>query len=116
MAKEGKYLFVVSMDVDADKEDLFNEVYDKEHIPYLVEVPGVFSVTRLEKEPLTMSIGGEQRTIDMEDEPKYTAIYEIDSPDVLVSETWAAAVERGRWSSEVRPYTSNRRHVLRRVL
>lgn len=63
-----------------------------------------------------MSIGGEQRTIDMGDEPKYTAIYEIDGPEVLVSETWAEAVERGRWSSEVRPYTSNRRHVLRRVL
>ena len=27
------YLFVVSMDVNADKEALFNEVYDSEHIP-----------------------------------------------------------------------------------
>ena len=27
-----KYLFVASMDVDPDKEDLFNEVYDTEHI------------------------------------------------------------------------------------
>ena len=26
-----KYLFVASMDVDPDKEDLFNEVYDTEH-------------------------------------------------------------------------------------
>ena len=25
-----KYLFVASMDVDPDKEDLFNEVYDTE--------------------------------------------------------------------------------------
>ena len=36
-----KYLFVVSMDVDPDKEDLFNEVYDTEHIPNLSKVPGV---------------------------------------------------------------------------
>ena len=30
-----KYLFVVSMDVDKDKEALFNEVYDTEHVPLL---------------------------------------------------------------------------------
>jgi hypothetical protein len=26
------------------------------------------------------------------------------------------AVEKGRWPSEVRPHTSNRRHVVRKVL
>ena len=30
-----KYLFVVSMDVQPDKEALFNEVYDTEHVPLL---------------------------------------------------------------------------------
>ena len=29
----GKYLFIVSMDVAKEKEALFNEVYDKEHVP-----------------------------------------------------------------------------------
>jgi hypothetical protein len=38
----------------------------------------------------------------------YVAIYEIDSPDVLLSKEWAEAGEKGRWPSEVRPYTSNR--------
>lgn len=116
MVREGKYLFIVSMDVDEGIEDLFNEVYDDEHIPFLCKVPGVFSVTRLQKEPLTMSIGGEQRTINVEDEPKYTAIYEISDPEVLVSEDWAKAVEQGRWSTEVRPHTNNRRHVLRQIM
>ena len=36
-----KYLFVASMDVDPEKEDLFNEVYDTEHVPNLLKVPGV---------------------------------------------------------------------------
>ena len=44
------------------------------------------------------------------------AIYEIESPAVLLSAEWAAASEQGRWGDEVRPYTHNRRHVLRRVL
>ena len=29
-----KYLFTARMDVEPEKEDLFNEVYDEEHIPY----------------------------------------------------------------------------------
>ena len=33
MALDAKYLYVVIMDVEPDKEALFNEIYDKEHIP-----------------------------------------------------------------------------------
>ena len=40
---------------------------------------------------------------------------DLESPDVLVSREWADAVEAGRWPGEVRPHTSNRRHVLREV-
>ena len=35
-----KYLFVVSMDVTKEKEALFNEVYDTEHVPLILTVPG----------------------------------------------------------------------------
>ncbi len=110
-----RYLFFASMDVTPEKEALFNEVYDTEHIPNLLKVPGVISVTRAETRPLRMSIGGEQRAIVAEGEPKHIAIYEIESPEVLVSQEWADAVEAGRWPGEVRPHTSNRRHVLREV-
>jgi len=106
------YLFVVSMDVDAEHEALFNEVYDTEHVPMLLEVPGVIGVRRYRREPFHMVMGGERRAMDAPGEPLYTAIYEIESPAVLTSEEWAAAVDRGRWPSEVRPYTRNRRHVL----
>ncbi len=111
-----KYLLIVSMDVEADKEALLNEVYEEEHVPILLTVPGVISITRLKSEPLTLSIGGEERTIVAEGEPKYTAFYEIESPDVLISKQWAVAVEAGRWAEQVRPYTTNRRHVLRKVI
>ena len=116
MAVAETYIFIASMDVDPDKEALFNEVYDTEHVPNLMKVPGVLSVTRLKQEPLTMSIGGARRTIAAEGEPAYTAIYELESPEVLVSPAWAEAVEAGRWPEQVRPYTRNRRHVLRKVM
>jgi hypothetical protein len=77
-------------------------------------VPGVVSVARFRTEPLTMSIGGERRTIVVEGEPRYTALYELESPAVLTSDAWAEAVERGRWPAEVRPHTRNRRHLLYR--
>ena len=112
----GKYLFYASMDVAPDKEALLHEVYDTEHVPSLLAVPGVISITRLETAPLTLSIGSEERQITAEGEPRFSAIYEIEGPEVLVSPEWAAAVEAGRWAGEVRPYTTNRRHVLRRVL
>jgi len=38
MPINSQYLFVASMDVDPDKEDLFNEVYDTEHVPNLLTV------------------------------------------------------------------------------
>ena len=53
--------------------------------------------------------------MDPGDEPKYSVIYELESPAVLLSPQWAEAGERGRWSTEVRPFTTNRRHILRKV-
>ena len=110
------YIFTVSMDVDADKEAIFNEVYDTEHIPLILKVPGVVSAKRYKMGPLTMMLGGEKKTIVMENEPAYLAIYELETPEVLVSEAWAKAVEAGRWPAQVRPYTKNRRHVMRKLI
>ena len=111
-----RYIFIASMDVAPEKEALFNEVYDQEHIPNLLKVPGVRSVTRFTSEPLVLAIGGELKTIVAEGEPRFSALYEIDGPEVLKSEAWAKAVEAGRWPGEVRPHTRNRRHVLRKIV
>lgn len=115
MTGKARYIFTASMDVDPDKEALFNEVYDTEHIPLIRKVPGVISARRATHVPLVMFIGGERKTIEAPGEPKYTAIYELESPEVLVSDGWAKAVDAGRWPGEVRPYTRNRRHVLRKL-
>jgi hypothetical protein len=114
MAK-ARYLFIASMDVEPDKEAIFNEVYDTEHIPMILKVPGVVSARRATTAPLAMVIGGERKTIVAEGEPKYSAYYELESPDVLTSEGWAKAVDAGRWPGEVRPFTRNRRHVLKKI-
>ena len=110
-----RYLFISSMDVDPDKEDLFNEVYDTEHIPNILKVPGVISVTRTALEPVTDG-GSQHRNYNPEGEPRYTAIYEIANPGIMAGDAWAKEAEKGRWASEVRPFTRNRRHILRKVI
>ena len=115
MHSKTRFLFTASMDVDPDKEALFNEVYDTEHVPELLKVPGVLAVYRSTLAPLKMSIGGELKTIVAEGEPKHSAIYELESAEVLTGSAWAKAVEAGRWAGQVRPYTKNRRHTLRKL-
>lgn len=114
MPIQTRYLFSAAMDVEPAKDALFNEVYDGEHVPLLLKVPGVIAVARFKKQELTMILGGERKTIVVEHEPAYNALYEVESPEVLTSEPWARAVDQGRWPGQVRPYTSNRRHVLYR--
>jgi hypothetical protein len=115
MPAKAKYLMIASMDIDAEHEAIFNEVYDKEHVPNLSKVPGVLGITRYKREELIMNIGGERKTIRIENEPLYTAIYELESPEVLTSVAWDKAVEEGRWPTQVRPHTKNRRHVLLKI-
>ena len=112
MAQRSKYLFIASMDVEPEKMALLNEVYDIEHCPELSKVPGVGPITRFEKQTFSVLIGGETQNVVLESEPRFHAMYELDSPEVLTSAAWGEAVEMGRWPEHVRPYTTNRRHTL----
>jgi hypothetical protein len=112
----GKWIFTAAMDVDPDKEALFNEVYDREHIPVITKVPGVISATRLKLDTLRITMGGETKVIDPQGAPRYAAVYELESPDVLTSPDFAKAVDQGRWPTQVRPFTHNRRHTLYKVV
>jgi len=114
MPIQTRYLFTAAMDVEPTREALFNEIYDGEHVPLILKVPGVVAAARFKRQELTMVIGGERKTIVVEHEPLYNALYEIESPEVLTSDAWAKAVDQGRWPGQVRPYTKNRRHVLYR--
>ena len=113
MPIKSKYLFIASMDIEPGKEALFHEVYDTEHVPNLLKVPGVHSIARVESEPFSIMLGGEEKKMEPSG-ARHHAVYEIDGPHVLMSAEWGKAVEEGRWPS-VRPFTSNRRHTIYRV-
>jgi hypothetical protein len=115
--KPTPFLLAVQMNVLPDRQAVFQDVYDNEHVPALLGVPGVVSVRRfMRRDVLRLALGGSVAELRFPDEPVFTALYEIASPEVLVSEAWGRAVELGRWSTAVRPYTFNRRHTLHELL
>jgi len=117
MHPKARYVFTASLDVDPDKEALFNEIYDAEHVPFLLKVPGVLAVTRATHESgAAMRIDGQRKALAAEGEPKYSAIYELESADVLLSDAWAKAVDQGRWPKEIRPHIRARRHTLKKIM
>ena len=94
------YIYLVQMDVPADKEADFNRIYDTQHVPELSKVPGVHGVTRYRLE-----------STDIEGVARYAAVYEIDAPDIPNSAVWKAASDLGDWAAQIRPYTTNRSHL-----
>ena len=98
MVTEPEYLYIVMMDVEPDKEELFNNTYTYEHIQHVLNVHGVLSATRYE--------------VSTEGMPKYLAIYGLESPDVPASPPFRKAVDLGKWPTEVRPFTKNRSRLI----
>ena len=92
------YIFLVRIGVEPENEAEFNRIYDTEHQMYVThETNGVISGARYEA---------------IEGEPKYSAIYELESPDVRFSAEWQLAAEKGQWATQIRPHTKNRYHTI----
>ena len=98
MLTDVRCLFVVAMDVDENKEADFNRVYDEEHIPILLKVPGVIDAARFKT--------------STEGAPKYVAIYEVENADVPESEAFTSASNIGEWAPNIRPFTKNRSRII----
>jgi hypothetical protein len=92
------YVFWVMMDIEPHREQLFNELYDVEHVPLLLKLPGCVSVARYRTET--------------PGEPRYLAAYEVERTDLPMSKLWNDTSDIGRWKPEVRPYTHNKRFIV----
>jgi hypothetical protein len=92
------YVFWVLMDVEPHREDLFNELYDVEHVPLLLKLPGCVNVARYRTET--------------PGEPRYLAAYEVERTDLPMSPLWNDTSDIGRWKLEVRPYTHNKHYIV----
>ena len=91
------YVFWVMMDVEPHREALFNELYDTEHLPLLLKLPGLVNAVRYRTSVAT--------------EPRYLCVYEVENAELPQSKLWNETSDVGRWKPEVRPYTYNKKWI-----
>ena len=96
-----EYIYLVQMDIPAELEDDFNRIYDTQHVPNILAVPGVHGCARYRVE-----------SGDVEGVARYAAIYEIDSTDVPGTDAWKTASDKGDWITHIRPHATNRTRVV----
>ena len=96
-----EYVYLVQMDIPAELADDFNRIYDTQHVPNILTVPGVHSCSRYQLE------SGDGNGI-----AKYLAIYDIDSTDLPNTDAWQAASDKGDWITQIRPFATNRSRIV----
>jgi hypothetical protein len=90
-------MFAAIGDVPPEHEDEFNRWYDEEHVPLLVQVPGVLSARRFRA-----SSGS----------PRYVALYDLADDSVPQHPAWRAAT-RTDWSARIDGLTAQGEWLLR---
>jgi hypothetical protein len=97
MAKKGRGLLMVYVDVPAPYEDEFNRWYNEEHIPERLAIPGVLNAARYEAVR-----GG----------PHYLACYELSEPEAYFSASWQRCLANPTpWTQRMSPHTIGSRVV-----
>ncbi len=95
------YIYLVQMDIPNEMEAEFNRIYDTQHVPNIIKVPGVHGCVRYKL-----------ASADVEGVARYAAVYDIDSPDIPETDGWKAESDKGDWPGQIRPHTSNRSHLI----
>lgn len=104
-AGPSKFFLMMTFEISPDQEELFNDIYDTEHAPYILAVPGVHSCVRFTDSNLS---------------PNgwlvYSTLYQFDHPDLPETPEWKAASDRGRWKDMIRPYVKSRQRRLGNIV
>lgn len=102
---QARFLHLVTFKIRPEDEALFNDIYDSEHVPNLLRVPGVLGCRRI-------------RDLEADENGylTYTTIYSIAEPDVPSRPTWRQASDLGRWKDEMRPKIISRERRYARIV
>jgi hypothetical protein len=97
MTKQG--LLLVMADIDPANEEDFNRWYEEEHLDERMGIPGFINARRF---------------MALEGSPKYLALYDLESPDVLQSAPYRQIAGAGKsaWTKRMeRQFRNFRRNV-----
>ncbi len=96
-----KGLLLVTMDIDPEHEAEFNRWYEEEHLPERKTCPGFISARRF---------------VSVEGGPKYLALYDLESVDVLQSEAYLRIAGPSERTARLRPLFKNyKRNIYREI-
>jgi hypothetical protein len=82
-------LLLVMMEVDPSHDEDFNRWYDQEHLPERRHCPGFLSARRFRA---------------VEGSPKYLAVYDLQTTDVLKSAAYKKVFAPSPWAERVQQY------------
>lgn len=82
-------LLLVMIEVEPGYEAEFNRWYNEEHVPERLGCPGFLNARRF---------------VAIEGEPKYLALYDLESPDVLQSEDYRKLTAGTPWTNSIRKH------------
>ena len=100
--EDAPWLYIVHTDIPDDVAAEYNEWYDREHLPRLATVPGVFRARRYDR------VSGPG--------PRYLTAYEIAAPEVWESAA-AHQARKTAWTERMRSLFQNtRRSMCKRIL
>lgn len=91
------FCMMITFEVAPEDEREFNDVYDNEHVPNILEVDGVLEVVRFRDAALN------DRGFLV-----YSAIYFLARENLHETAEWKAFSEIGRWAPEIRPKLKSR--------
>src|SRR5438270_12422829 len=91
------YVYVVQMDIPQHLEAEFNRIYDEDHVPTILKVPGVRSCARYRLEHSTVPSSM----------PRYLAIYDSDTRDVINTPAREDGRDRDDGTATIRPHPAS---------
>ena len=91
------YSMTITFEIDPKDEAEFNDIYDNDHIPTILKLPGLIEVIRFK---------------DAKPNEKgylvYTAVYFMDTPNLHETPEWKELSDMGRWAPVIRPKVKSR--------
>jgi hypothetical protein len=91
------YIYFLQQSVPPALEAKFNDLYESNHIPLMLQAAGVNACTRFR---LLHLVAGPL--------PEYLAIYDIAEPQVPRSAEWKRQTNSGAWPEQIRPHFTAR--------
>ena len=96
-----RFFYMVTFEIAPEDEHDFNEIYDTEHIPNILQVDGVLGIMRFRD--ATPNAAGWL---------VYSALYLLARPEIPDTPAWKAKSDLGRWAPVIRPRVKSRQRRL----